>query len=68
LLDDRDDVESKRRHGFAGRKSMYNEHERTQRLWDEHLKAEHDEPGTLPSRDCDACAWYAEELRAPAAS
>ncbi len=43
---------------------MYNEHERTQRAWDEHLKTEHDEPGSLPSRDCDACAWYAEELRA----
>jgi hypothetical protein len=50
------------------REEMDNEHERTRRAWDEHLKAEHDEPGALPSRDCDACAWYAEELRAPAAS
>jgi hypothetical protein len=65
-----DEVESKR-HGFTERKSMYNEHERTQRAWEEHLKAEHDEPGSMPSADCDACAWYCEELRgarAPAAA
>jgi hypothetical protein len=29
---------------------------------------EHDEPGALPSRDCDAYGWYTEELRAPVAS
>jgi hypothetical protein len=47
---------------------MYNEHEWARRAWNEHLKAEHDELGALPSRDCDACACYAEELREPAAS